>query len=179
MPRDQRTARRDALVKLAFHRSRLVRINVALALGSLTGDEAAAKGLAQLLADDPSPHVRVAAADNLARLAVGATKPVAARVTAALEAAATSESDGDVKAHAAAALVKAPPRVARNEWRNLYVVDVGSDEARVRQEPFFVHGGDGIVWASYTDARGELTSEHVPGDIGPQDVWAASREPEY
>ncbi|HEX7702884.1 MAG TPA: HEAT repeat domain-containing protein [Kofleriaceae bacterium] len=176
VPLSQRTALRPALVKLAFHKSRLVRINVALALSSLTGDDEAAKALAQLLHDDPSPHVRSAAADGLARLAAGTPKPA---ITAALEAAAKSEPDADVRASAQAALVKAPPAVSRSEWRNLYVVDVGADDARVRQEPFFVHGEDGVVWASYTDARGELTSEHVPPAVGAPNVWSASREPEY
>lgn len=176
VPLNQRTALRPALVKLAFHKSRLVRINIALALSSLTGDDEAAKALAQLLHDDPSPHVRSAAADGLARLAAGSPKPA---VTAALGTAAKSDPDADVRASAQAALVKAPPAVARSEWRNLYVVDVGADDARVRQEPFFVHGEDGIVWASYTDARGELTSEHVPPAVNATNVWSASREPEY
>jgi hypothetical protein len=33
------------------------------------------------------------------------------------------------------------------------------------------------VWATYTDARGEITSEHVPP--GDATTWPASREPEY
>ncbi len=42
-----------------------------------------------------------------------------------------------------------------------------------------MHGPDGVVWASYTDARGELTSEHIaPGTDRPH-VWAASHESEY
>ena len=49
----------------------------------------------------------------------------------------------------------------------------------VRQEPYFVHGPDGIVWASYTDARGELNSEHVAADTGREHVRPASREAEY
>jgi hypothetical protein len=58
-----------------------------------------------------------------------------------------------------------------------YVVDTASDDAPVRQEPYFVQTADGIVWATYTDARGEIASEHVPtGDALP---WPASRETEY
>jgi len=173
IPRDQRTPSRAAVAKLAFHKSRLVRINVALALGSFTGDDDAAKALSALLHDDPSPHVRAAAAVGLAR--IGA-KPA---ITAALEGAAKTDPDPDVRARAAAVLAKPPALVARSEWRNLYVVDVSADEARVRQEPFFVHGDDGVVWAAYTDARGELTSEHMPPNIGAANVWAASREAEY
>ena len=78
---------------------------------------------------------------------------------------------------AAKAAVK--PLPARTEWRNFYVVDASADDARVRQEPYFVHGPDGVVWASYTDARGELTSEHVAPGTDRQHVWAASRESEY
>ncbi|MEO8551530.1 MAG: HEAT repeat domain-containing protein, partial [Kofleriaceae bacterium] len=173
LPRDQRTASRAAVAKLAFHKSRLVRINVALALGSFTGDDDAAKALSALLRDDPSPHVRMAAAVGLSRLGA---KPVG---TAALEAAAKSDPDPDVRARAAAVLARPPAQPARSEWRNLYVVDVSADESRVRQEPFFVQGDDDIVWAAYTDARGELTSEHMPPNIGSSNVWSASREPEY
>jgi HEAT repeat protein len=176
LPRDQRTAARAQLEKLAFHKSRLVRINIALALSSLTGDDEAAKALAQLLHDDVSAHVRAAAADGLARLAAGAPKPA---ITSALDTAAKSDLDADVKARALADLAKPPATVARNEWRNLYVVDVSADDARVRQEPFFIQGDDGLVWASYTDARGELTSEHMPPNITAANVWPASREPEY
>jgi hypothetical protein len=71
------------------------------------------------------------------------------------------------------------PATARRatEWRVWQVVDISSDDAPVRQERYFVHSADGIVMATYTDARGELTSEHVPtGDVA---VWAATRESEY
>ena len=176
VPRDQRTSQRASLLKLAFHKSRLVRINVALALSSLTGEDEAAKALIQLLSADPSPHVRAAAADGLARLAAGASKP---EITAALEAAARAEPDAAQQARIRADLARPPVQVARSEWRNLYIVDVGAADARVRQEPFFIHGDDGVVWASYTDARGELTSEHMPPNIGPANVWSASRESEY
>jgi hypothetical protein len=73
--------------------------------------------------------------------------------------------------------VAAAPLPARTEWRTFYVVDPGADDAPVRQEQYFVHTGDGLVWASYTDARGELNSEHIPP--GDAVVWAASRESEY
>lgn len=121
--------RRSQLVKLASHRSRLVRINAASALVALGSEE---KVLAQL-ATDPSARVREAAQPH-----------------------------------------GAP--VARTEWRSFYVVDPSADDAPVRQEQYFVLGADGLAWAGYTDARGELTSEHVPP--GDAIVWAASREPE-
>ena len=70
-----------------------------------------------------------------------------------------------------------PLPAARTEWRIFYVVDPSADDAPVRQEQYFVHTPDGVVWASYTDARGELTSEHVPP--GDSIVWPASREAEY
>lgn len=78
---------------------------------------------------------------------------------------------------AAAAKAKPAPPVARSEWRTFYVVDPSADDAPVREEPYFVHTPDGLVWATYTDARGEITSEHVPP--GDATTWPASREGEY
>jgi len=175
VPRETRTellagVRRGALTALVFHKSRLVRINVAHALGSLAGDDEAAKVLAQMLRDDPSPQARIAAARNLAR--VGGP-----RVAAALKAAIEGDLDLQVKAAAKAAQGPTAAPVARTEWRIFYVVDPSADDAPVRQEQYFVHTPDGLVWASYTDARGELTSEHVPA--GEAIVWPASREAEY
>ena len=175
VPRETRTellagVRRGALTALVFHKSRLVRINVAHALGSLAGDDEAAKVLAQMLRDDPSPQARIAAARNLAR--VGGP-----RVAAALKAAIEGDLDLQVKAAAKAAQGPTAAPVARPEWRIFYVVDPSADDAPVRQEQYFVHTPDGLVWASYTDARGELTSEHVPA--GDAIVWPASREAEY
>lgn len=175
VPREARTellagAKRGALTALVFHKSRLVRINVAHALGSLTGDDDAAKALAQLLRDDPSPQTRIAAARNLAR--VGGP-----RAAPALKAALDGDLDLRVKAAAKAAQGPTTAPAARTEWRIFYVVDPSADDAPVRQEQYFVHTADGIVWASYTDARGELTSEHVP--TGDTIVWPASREAEY
>jgi HEAT repeat protein len=77
----------------------------------------------------------------------------------------------------AAAKRKATAPIARSEWRTFYVVDPSADDAPVREEPYFVHTPDGLVWATYTDARGEITSEHVPP--GDATTWPASREPEY
>ncbi|HEY4180795.1 MAG TPA: HEAT repeat domain-containing protein [Kofleriaceae bacterium] len=144
LPKDLRTqaltgTKRTALLALAFHKSRLVRINVVHALASLPGDADATKALAQLAKDDSSGQVR-AAAEQVKTLAT-----------------------------------TAPP--ARTEWRNFYVVDRDADDAPVRQEAYFVHTSDGLVWASYTDARGELTNEHIPA--GDADVWPANRESEY
>ncbi len=174
LPKEQRGpllagAKRKALQALVFHKSRLVRINAAHALASLAGDDDAAKALAQLLRDDASAKVRVAAARGLARLG-------GARATAALNNAAATDADAEVIA-AARATTPPPPIPARNEWRTFYVVDPSADDAPVRQEQYFVHTSDGLVWASYTDARGELSSEHVPA--GDADVWPASREAEY
>ncbi len=153
--------RRTALLQLAFHKSRLARINVATALGSLANDDEAQKTLTQLLRDERSPHVRIATAIALGRIG---KEPVI-----------DAESD---PVRAAVKLAKgAPYPPARGEWRMFYVVDTSSDDAPVRQEPYFVQLADGIVWATYTDARGELASEHVPsGDATP---WPASREAEY
>ena len=161
-------SRREALLARAFHKSRLVRINVAHALAAV-GDDDAVKLLAQLLKDDPSPHVRIAAARALDR--AGGDKAFAARKLA---------GDGDpdplVRAAARAAAPALPPR---SEWRTFYVVDPAADDARVRQEAYFVHTADDVVWASYTDARGELTTEHIPAETSRDDVLPASHEAEY
>ena len=179
LPRDGRnellaSPRRAELFGLVFHRSRLVRLNVVRALASLTADDEAAKNLAQLLHDDASPHVRIAAARAL--VLVGG-----ARVAPALKAAADGDGDPTVKSAVkqAQATLAAPVTApaARNEWRVFYVVDPGADDAPVRQEQYFVHTADGLVWASYTDARGELASEHMPP--GEPTVWAGNRESEY
>jgi hypothetical protein len=66
---------------------------------------------------------------------------------------------------------------ARTEWRTYDVVDRGADDAPVREEAYFVHTPDGLVRATFTDARGQLTTEHAPP--GDADVWAASSEDEY
>jgi HEAT repeat protein len=90
----------------------------------------------------------------------------------------TSKLADDPSPHvAAAAKAKPAAPVARSEWRTFYVVDPTADDAPVREEPYFVHTPDGIVWATYTDTRGEITSEHVPP--GDATTWPASREPEY
>lgn len=177
LPRDQRSVPASTLSALAFHKSRLVRINAALALSSLTGDDAAAKTLMQLLEKDASPHVRIAAAHGLARIAVGANKDFSARVTAALATAARNETDTAVAEAATQQSVPALP--ARNNWRTFQVVDPSADDAPVRQEPYFVQGPDEVVWASYTDARGELNSEHIAPGTEQDNVHPASREAEY
>ncbi len=180
LPRPERTAlltppRRASLQALAFHKSRLVRINAVHALASLSGDDDAMKALAQLLRDDLSPSVKIAAARGIARLG-------GAKAAAALKAAAEGKDDPPVReaAREAAKWVapggSVPPLPARSEWRTFYVVDPGADDAPVRQEQYFVHTSDGVIWAGYTDARGELNSEHMPP--GEAVVSAASRETE-
>jgi HEAT repeat protein len=160
-------SRRAKLIALVFHKSRLVRINAAHALSSLPADDDVVRALSSMLRDDTSPRVRISAARALAR--VGGTKAATALKLA------ENDTDTDVRAAVKAATNAPPP--ARSEWRTFYVVDPSADDAAVRQEQYFVHTSDGIVWASYTDARGELNSEHVPpGDAA---VWPASREAEY
>jgi HEAT repeat protein len=167
--------RRKTLLALAYHRSRLVRMNLAHALGTLTSDDDAAKALATMLREDSSVHVRVSAARNLARVG-------GARVAPALKTAADTEADPLVKAAAKAAQAgPPPPPAARTEWRVFQVVDPGAEDAPVRQTPYFIHTPDGLVTATYTDARGELASEHIPADTAGNTtaVWPASRESEY
>lgn len=160
--------RREALFARTFHRSRLARINLARALAAI-GDDDAAKVLAQLLKDDPSPHVRAAAARALHR--IGGAKPAAA-----LKVAVDGDPDPLVRDAAKTAPGPVPPR---SEWRTFYIVDPSADDARVRQEQYFVHSPDDLVWASYTDARGELTTEHVPPETSRDRVLPASHEAEY
>jgi cellulose synthase operon protein C len=181
LPRAERTAlltppRRAGLQQLAFHKSRLVRINAAHALASLAGDDDALKALGQLLREDSSVNVKIAAARALGRL--GGPK-----AAAALKAAEGGKDDPRVREAAREAGKwlapggAAPALPARTEWRTFHVVDPGADDAPVRQEQYFVHTADGVIWAGYTDARGELSSEHMPP--GDAVVWAASRESEY
>jgi HEAT repeat protein len=181
-PREGRSellgARAQALLGLAFHKSRLVRINVAFALSSLSGDDAAIKALTKLL-EDVSPHVRVAAAQGLARVVVGANKDAMARIKSALDTAARNEIEPNVQAAIKTAQGGPPAQVPRDNWRTFQVIDPSADNAAVRQEPYFVHGPDGVVWASYTDARGELNSEHVAAGTDKEHVRPASREAEY
>jgi hypothetical protein len=82
-----------------------------------------------------------------------------------------------VRAAAKAPQAPLAPQPPPDEWRTVYLVDPPADHAPGRQEPYFVHTPDGLVWASYTDARGELTSEHVPS--GDATVAPASREHDY
>jgi HEAT repeat protein len=167
--------RRAALIALTFHRSRLVRINAVHALHALGAERDVVGAIAPLAHDDPSPHVRATAVAALARLAAEhPPAPVASALATAL-ALAAKDPDGTVRV--AAQVAAAAASIGRAEWRSYRVVDPGADDAPVRQEPYFVHGDDGVVWAAYTDARGELTTEHAsPGDAI---VWPASREGEY
>jgi HEAT repeat protein len=160
--------RRTALLARSFHKSRLVRINLALAFAAV-GDDEAVKQLAQLLKDDPSPHVRIAAARALHR--IGGARPAAA-----LKLAGDTDADPIVRD---AAKTAPGPIPARSEWRTFYVVDPSAGDARVRQEQYFVHSPDDLVWASYTDARGELTTEHIPAETSRTSISPASHEPEY
>ena len=89
----------------------------------------------------------------------------------------TAKLATDPSPHVREAATAKPSQLARSEWRTFYVVDPTADDAPVREEPYFVKTPDNLVWATYTDARGEITSEHVPP--GDADVWPASREAEY
>ncbi len=171
-------SRLPSLQNLAFDKSRLVRINTAFALASLTGNAAAIKTLTKLLGD-VSPHVRIAAATGLARASKGASREAAATIKRALDRAARDELEPIVQAAITAARAGAPAPVPRDNWRTFQVVDPSAEDAPVRQEPYFVHGPDGVVWAGYTDARGELHSEHVAAGTEQEHVRPASREAEY
>jgi hypothetical protein len=47
----------------------------------------------------------------------------------------------------------------------------------VRQQRYFLQGGDGLVRAAYTDANGELVGERLPG--GPLLLLSGSREADF
>lgn len=181
-PQESRAAllgtRTQSVVGLAFHKSRLVRINAAFALSSLGSEDAVVKALTKLL-DDVSPHVRIAAAQGLARVTPSASKDAATRIKTALDAAARNELDPSAEAAIRTAQAGPPPMIPRDNWRTFQIFDPSADNAAVRQEPYFVHGPDGVVWASYTDARGELNSEHVAAATEREHVRPASRELEY
>jgi HEAT repeat protein len=163
--------RREALLARSFHKSRLVRINLALAFAAV-GDDDAVKLLAQLAKADASPHVRVAAVRALQRIG-------GPRTAAALKLA-TDDAEPIVRDAARASGIAAGAALpARSEWRTFYVVDPSAGDARVRQEQYFVHTADDVVWASYTDARGELTTEHIPAETSRDNIAPASRESEY
>ena len=138
----------------------------------------ATAALARLLWALP-PADRKVSRDALAGLALHKSRLVRINAASALQAlgADTSKLATDSSPHVRdAAKAKLQP-LPRSEWRTFYVVDPTADDAPVREEPYFIRTPDGLVWATYTDARGEITSEHVPP--GDADVWPASRESEY
>jgi HEAT repeat protein len=174
------SARRAAASALLFHRSRLVRINAARLVAEVERstpkvDETALTTLVEILDGDPSTGARIAAARALGTIAGGKTARIGGAGVRALDDAA-KERDADLGAAAAAAKKAAPAYPARTEWRTFYVVDPSADDRPVRQEPYFVVGGDAIVWATYTDPRGELSTEHFPA--GDAIILPASREAE-
>jgi HEAT repeat protein len=151
----------DGLALGLHHASRAVRSNAAIAIGAsgVVPPAPALTALVALARDEASPWVREAA---LAALADCTARGVAL----------PAEARGLVPARPA----KAAP-VARREWRSFYVVDPEADDAAVRQEPYFLRGADRLVWATYTDARGEITTERFPA--GPAVVAPRGRENEY
>ncbi len=139
----------------------------------------ATAALARLLWALPPGDRTLVHRDALAALALHKSRLVRLNALSALQAlgADTSKLASDASPHVRdAAKAKLQP-APRTEWRTFYVVDPTADDAPVREEPYFIRTPDGLVWATYTDARGEITSEHVPP--GDADVWPASRESEY
>jgi hypothetical protein len=173
----------DDVARMIHHKSKLARIvgiHGLAALGAAGAKLAAADlvALVDLLDADTSPRVRIAVARALGSLSASQGADAAAGIATALDAAASGDRDPDVRAAALAARSGAPAAApARDEWRVFYVVDPSSDDKPVREEPYFVIGDDGLVWATYTDARGEIVSEHFPE--GDALVAPASRESEY
>jgi HEAT repeat protein len=150
------------LGQMIFHRSPLVRANAAWSLGTLaaggtTIPPTVIESLARQVTEDTSAAARASAARALGRV-----KDRGTAATAALTLASESDRDERVRAEAKASLSVPSPTPARDEWRVFYVVDASSADRPVREEPYFVIGGDGLAWATYTDLRGHITAEHFP-----------------
>jgi cellulose synthase operon protein C len=175
-------SQKDAASTLLHHRSRLVRINATRIIAELerdAGTPAAASiaALVSMLEDDGSIAARLAAVRALAIIAGGKPAVLGTAAIGALDAAASQIRDPELAA-AAVAAKKGPPAAdpPRTEWRVFYVVDPSEDDRPARQEPYFAMGADHLVWATYTDARGEIGTEHFPE--GDEVVLPASKESE-
>jgi HEAT repeat protein len=174
-------AHRDLATQLLHHKSRLVRVNAAhlvaeLERGGKAPTAAAVGALVTIVDDDASPGARLAAIRALATIAGGKPARLGTSAVASLDLAAGQTRDPAVAAAAVAAKKAAPPAIARSEWRSFYVVDPSADDRPVRQEAYFIVGDDQLIWATYTDARGEIATEHFPA--GDATVLPASREDE-
>lgn len=159
-------AKPDDAERLLFHRAPLVRANAALLVGelgrSVAPSPSALAGLASVLGGDPSAHARRSAARGLARIA-GADPTRVDGARAALLGAASQTVDAELASLATNVGAAAPPPLpARDEWRTFYVVDPALDDKPIAQAPHAVIGSDAIVWATYTDAKGEIVSEQFP-----------------
>jgi cellulose synthase operon protein C len=168
---------------LLHHRSRLVRINAAKLVAALERGAAAPAAatiaaLVSIVDDDPSTGARLAAVRALAAIAAGKPAKLGTAAIAALDATAATARNPELAAAAVAAKKSAPAEdPPATQWRLWYVVDPADDDRPARQEAFFVIGGDHLVRAMYTDARGELATEHFsPGDA--EVVLPATKEAE-
>ena len=157
----------SAVVELLHHRSRLVRVNAAFAAGRLKLAEARTR-LIELLADDASWLVRIAAARALSRVGGGG---------AALRHASLRDPREEVRVAARGALAAPFHPPARGDWREFYFVDPSSGDEPVEQEPYFVSASDGLITALYTDPRGAAIEERFPP--GPYIIASALEEKEY
>ena len=172
---------REAAIDLLYHRSRLVRANAARLVGELergadTPTKEALTALITMAVDDPSPGAKLAAVRALGTIAAGKPARLGDGGLSALDAAAAQTRDKALADAAAAAKRAAPAVPPRDEWRSFYVVEP-SDDRPVRQEAYFLVGADHLVWATHTDARGEISTEHFP--TGDAAVLPASRENEF
>ncbi len=170
-----------AAERLMFHRSAMVRVNAALLAGQLgraaeLPSPTAIASLADILGGDPSGLARLAAVRALALIA----GTDAARVDAARSALTGATSQAVVPELAALAATVGggvPAAIPRDEWRTFYVVDALLDDAPVVQDAYAVVGSDGLAWATYTDAKGEIVSEQFPA--GDALVFPAADESQY
>ena len=172
------------LAALLYHRSSLVRINAALAVAAcrhalVTKQSPVLAGLGLMVRNDSSVAARHVAAATLGQLAGDDNAAALGTAVADLQSAMAQAKDRPLADLARQALLGISPAaaVARDEWRIFYVVDPSADDAPARQEPYFLVGADGLVWATYTDARGDITTEHFPA--GDATILSSTRQSEY
>lgn len=167
--------------RLMFHRSPMVRVNAALLAGQLgrvatPPSPSAVAALADIVGGDPSGLARLAAVRALALIA-GADGSRVDAARPALTGATSQAVVPELAALAATVGAGVPAVVPRDEWRTFYVVDALLDDAPVAQDPYVVVGSDGLAWATYTDAKGEIVSEQFPA--GDALVFPAAAEAEH
>jgi HEAT repeat protein len=139
----------DAIQSLCFHRSRIVRSNVARLLLQLPAAPAKHESLVRLMLQDESTFVRTSVASAVRSATAGLPDAVIKAATA---------SDRDVTAAATV-----PNTVPSSTWRMFDIVVGNGSNQPARAEPYFFILPDGLVEAAYSDDTGTITFEHLSG----------------